>query len=97
LICVLDACALIAWLKNEPGEDTICALLDRAQDGEDSLYMGIVNLLEVCYGFYRELGVEKTALELSAHFATSDYHELEEIERNEPIPFLWLPPKPHYQ
>jgi predicted nucleic acid-binding protein len=138
----LDACALIAWLKNESGEDTISVLLDRAQDGTDSLYMSIVNLLEVCYGFYRELGAEKTALirqkiaalpitivhgisggifenamrlkgsyqasladciglatalELSAHFVSSDHHELKEIERNEPIPFLWLPPKPHHQ
>jgi predicted nucleic acid-binding protein len=38
-----------------------------------------------------------TALELSAHFVTSDHHELKEIEKHEPIPFLWLPPKPHHQ
>jgi predicted nucleic acid-binding protein len=138
----LDACALIAWIKKEPGEDTVCVLLDRAKDGKDSLYMNIVNLLEVCYGFYRELGAEKTslirqkiaalpitivhdiggdifenavrlkgscrfsladsiglatAIKFSAHFVTSDHHELGEIERNEPIPFLWLPPKPHHQ
>jgi predicted nucleic acid-binding protein len=51
LTCVLDACALIAWLKNEPGEETIRSLLERAKNGKDSLYMNVINLLEVCYGF----------------------------------------------
>jgi hypothetical protein len=35
-----------------------------------------------------------TAIELSAHFVTSDHHELEAIEQNENISILWLPPHP---
>jgi predicted nucleic acid-binding protein len=35
-----------------------------------------------------------TAKELSATFVTSDHSELEAVEKQEPIPFLWLPPRP---
>jgi predicted nucleic acid-binding protein len=62
MIYVFDACALLAYLKAEPGEDTIRRLIDRAGNGDDSLYMHVYNLLEVCYGFCRELGAEKTAV-----------------------------------
>ena len=35
-----------------------------------------------------------TAIELSGQFVTSDHHELEAIEKNESIHFIWLPAKP---
>jgi hypothetical protein len=35
-----------------------------------------------------------TAMELSAHFVSSDHKELEPVEKAEPIPFIWLPPHP---
>jgi predicted nucleic acid-binding protein len=35
-----------------------------------------------------------TALSFDATLVTSDHHELEEVEQQESIPFLWLPPKP---
>jgi predicted nucleic acid-binding protein len=35
-----------------------------------------------------------TAKELSGQFVTSDHSELEPVEQNEPIQFLWLPVKP---
>jgi len=35
-----------------------------------------------------------TAIELSGKFVTSDHHELEAVEENESIPFLWLPSHP---
>jgi len=31
-----------------------------------------------------------TALALGGTFVTADHHELEEVERNEAIPFLWI-------
>jgi predicted nucleic acid-binding protein len=31
-----------------------------------------------------------TAKELSGQFATSDHHELEKIEQQEPYQFLWI-------
>jgi predicted nucleic acid-binding protein len=35
-----------------------------------------------------------TAIELSGHFVTSDHHELEAIDKNESISFIWLPAHP---
>ncbi|MDR1175297.1 MAG: type II toxin-antitoxin system VapC family toxin [Treponema sp.] len=35
-----------------------------------------------------------TAKEISAQFVTSDHSELEIVEQQEPVSFLWLPPKP---
>jgi predicted nucleic acid-binding protein len=56
---VLDACALIAWLKNEPGADVVDGLLDRAEEGEIDLFISIVNLVEVYYGFMKDLGEDR--------------------------------------
>jgi predicted nucleic acid-binding protein len=39
------------------------------------------------------IGLAST-VELSGQFVTSDHHELKEVEQQEPISFLWLPPKP---
>jgi PIN domain nuclease of toxin-antitoxin system len=126
---VLDACALIASLKDEPGA------LD-ARAGHAHLSMSIYNLLEVYYGFIRDHGIDvansimrrvdeiplkiicnvsdfvyheaarlkgvyhrisladavgiASAVSCSAQFVTSDHHELEIIERNEPIQLVWF-------
>jgi PIN domain nuclease of toxin-antitoxin system len=59
---VLDACALIALFKKEQGADKVKKLLDNALAGEDSMYMSTVNLIEVYYGFYREMKKEQAGL-----------------------------------
>jgi predicted nucleic acid-binding protein len=56
---VLDACALIAYFKQEPGFEAMIRFFDRADDGEISLSMHRLNLLEVFYGFFRDDGGEK--------------------------------------
>jgi predicted nucleic acid-binding protein len=53
---VLDACTLIALLKREAGWDVVDALFKRARAGGITLYMNIINLLEVVYGFRRDKG-----------------------------------------
>jgi predicted nucleic acid-binding protein len=53
---VLDACALVAVLKGEPGGVVVRDLYQKANNGEASLIMNKVNLFEVYYGFYRENG-----------------------------------------
>jgi predicted nucleic acid-binding protein len=58
---ILDACALIALLKNEVGADVVRQLINRAERGEIAIYMSLVNLLEVGYGF----ASEKTAAEMA--------------------------------
>ena len=46
---VLDACALIAFLNDEPEADTIADLLKRAEAGSDRLYISSIQVLEVYY------------------------------------------------
>jgi PIN domain nuclease of toxin-antitoxin system len=53
---VLDACAIIALLKNEKGADIIDSVFVRAKTGDCSVSISKYNLLEMYYGFYREDG-----------------------------------------
>ena len=57
-VYVLDACALIALLKNEEGADVVAAVYKQAESSEATLIMNRVNLLEVYYGFYHSDGKE---------------------------------------
>ena len=54
----LDACALIAYFKEEPGFEVVKEFLEQADNDEITLSMHILNLLEVYYGFYRDDGKE---------------------------------------
>jgi predicted nucleic acid-binding protein len=139
VIYVFDACAIISYLNDESGSDIVSELLKKAKDGECTIYMSIVNLIEVHYANIRSLGAEKAAvilkeilnapiqiaadisetvfqhsarlkaaykcsladtiglaaaIELYAHFVTSDHHELEAIAKDESVPFIWLPVHP---
>ena len=62
---VLDACALLALLRNEPGADKVAAAINAANNGEAEIIMHKANLLEVYYDLYRSLGKEKSDLILS--------------------------------
>jgi PIN domain nuclease of toxin-antitoxin system len=53
---IFDACALISLIKNEAAFDQVNGLLARAAAGEISIFMSIVNLVEVYYGFLRDMG-----------------------------------------
>jgi len=57
-VFVLDACALIALVKNEEGASVVSDVYKNADNGGVGLYMNRVNLLEVYYGFYRDKGKE---------------------------------------
>jgi len=57
-IFVLDACALIALVKNEKGANIVADVYKKADIGSVQLYMNRINLLEVYYGFYRDRGKE---------------------------------------
>jgi len=59
---VFDACALIAYLNNEDGSENILDLLNKAVDGECSVYINIINLIEVHYANIRSLGAEQAAV-----------------------------------
>jgi predicted nucleic acid-binding protein len=59
MIYVLDACALIAWIKNEAGADIVNDLINKAEERKIDLFINIVNLVEVHYGFMKDLGEDK--------------------------------------
>ena len=54
---VLDACAIIAFLRNEPGADVVRNVL---LGPSDTVFVHAINLCEVCYDFFRAAG-ERTA------------------------------------
>jgi len=55
-VYVFDACALIAFLNDEVGADSVAAVFEKAKRGEARLLMNMINLFEVYYGFYHEKG-----------------------------------------
>ncbi|MCL2030893.1 MAG: type II toxin-antitoxin system VapC family toxin [Oscillospiraceae bacterium] len=132
---VLDACALIAYLTDEPGVEVVERHLLQATGGTALVYMHKLNLLEVYYGFLRsggkarademlhdiaESGIEiienladpvfqeagrlkalyrisladsvalAEAVQKNAAILTSDHHEFDIVQRNEPIQFEWI-------
>ncbi len=60
MIHILDASAMLAYLKSEPGGDVVNALL---QNPAESCYAHIINLCEVYYDFIRQSD-EKMAREV---------------------------------
>jgi predicted nucleic acid-binding protein len=54
----LDACALIAYINQEPEGPQVKALIERAGSGEDIICMSVVNLAEVYYHCIKRDGEE---------------------------------------
>jgi len=46
---VFDACAMIAFLNDEDGADTVAGLINQAEIGVDRIFMNSVQVLEVYY------------------------------------------------
>ena len=59
-IIVLDACALIAFLNDEPGAEIVAAILEEVPFVEIS----IINVLEIAYDAVRNSGQSASALEV---------------------------------
>jgi len=60
---VMDACAIIAFLRDETGADIVTHLLRDAEAGKVIIYMNKLNLLEVYYDAYRVDGKQKADVE----------------------------------
>ncbi|AVX21771.1 hypothetical protein SAMN02745885_01888 [Carboxydocella sporoproducens DSM 16521] len=52
---VFDACAIIAWLRDEPGADMISEIIKN----EDCCYLHAINAYEVYHETFYELQVKK--------------------------------------
>ena len=59
-VIVLDACALIAFLNDEPGADVVAALLEEVPCVE----ITAVNVLEIAYDAVRRTGQSSSAREV---------------------------------
>jgi PIN domain nuclease of toxin-antitoxin system len=80
MIYVLDASAIIAWLRNEPGADVV----DNAiRDVNSQCLVHAVNLCEVYYDAYRRLG------ETRAEAVVSDLIAVGMVERNDLDHVFW--------
>jgi PIN domain nuclease of toxin-antitoxin system len=55
---ILDACALLAQIKKEPGADIVDDLVKQGEAGEIELFINTVQLLEVYYDRRRVKGIE---------------------------------------
>lgn len=55
-VFVLDACALIAFLNDEPGKDTVREVLRQSLNNGSLVIMSKLNILEVYYDVYRRCG-----------------------------------------
>jgi predicted nucleic acid-binding protein len=53
---VLDACAMIAFLNDEPGADVVEELLVKARQNDIELIINAINALEIYYDVYRTDG-----------------------------------------
>lgn len=58
---VLDSFALVAFLRGEPGEEQVAALLEKASDRDSPLHMTEVNYAEVKYSVIRKDGAARWA------------------------------------
>jgi PIN domain nuclease of toxin-antitoxin system len=50
---ILDACAVIAFFRNEPGADIVRETITNQNNNK---IIHVVNLCEVYYNFYRDIG-----------------------------------------
>lgn len=72
MIYVLDACALLAFLRQEPGHDVVRAVIE---DVANDCFTHALNLCEVFYGIHRESG------EAAAMKAINDLNRLGIVTR----------------
>jgi ribonuclease VapC len=63
---VLDAFSLIAVMQDEAGAAKVQQLLESADQGDDELYMSVVNLGEVIYIMWKRRGVKSAESTLAA-------------------------------
>ena len=62
---VMDACAILALLRNEPGADKVADVINAANEGNTIIVMHKANLLEVYYDLLRTYGKDKADTILS--------------------------------
>jgi len=87
---ILDACVLVALIDREEGADAVDNLFQQAVRGQIKLYMSIINLLEVYYGYIGDVGlakaqkvikaIDETPLVIISAISQQAYHEAARIK-----------------
>jgi len=86
MIFVFDACALIAYLNNEPGSDVIQVVpVISEKIFHEAARLKAAYKMSIADG----IGIA-TAIELSGQFITSDHHELDAVAENESSLIFWF-------
>lgn len=80
MICVLDACAMIAFLRGEPGSHIVQAIL---KDGTKQCFAHALNLCEVYYDFL------KASDKITADRAINDLLSIGIINRGDVDEAFW--------
>lgn len=57
---VLDTSAILALLNQEDGVETVVSLLDRARDGQKTVYLPFMAMMELEYLLMRRISPEET-------------------------------------
>lgn len=76
---VLDSSALLTLLFDEPGAETMEAIMHRAAEKEQSMLMTGINWAEVCYRVKKREGTQ--ALARAGEFATNTPIEIVPVDR----------------
>ena len=66
---LIDACAIISIFNGEPSAKKILDLIDKAKDGSVSLFMSIVQLLEIYYDRIYIAGEDEARIRVEAILA----------------------------
>ena len=89
---VLDSFALLAYLGDEAGAGQVEDILNAAEEGQNDVWMSVVNLGEVLYTIEGELGLE--AAQRAA--AIADQLPLRVIDADRPLTFAAAHVKANY-
>jgi predicted nucleic acid-binding protein len=76
---VFDACALIAFLNDEPEKEAVQDLLKKAADKEIIIHMSIVNFVEVYYNYIQQKGSVEEADKLMQSVYVLPIHTIDTI------------------
>ncbi|MCL2406018.1 MAG: PIN domain-containing protein [Defluviitaleaceae bacterium] len=97
MLYVLDACALLALLRNEVGADKVANVINFANAGSAKIIMHKANLLEVYYDLVRSIGkymadeilseIKKRPIEINAEITDEIFLEAGRMKAKYKISF----------
>ncbi|RQD75322.1 MAG: type II toxin-antitoxin system VapC family toxin [Candidatus Syntrophonatronum acetioxidans] len=56
---VVDSYTILCWMQNEPGSDLIHNLVEKASNGEETLFISVISMTEVYYSLLKNTDEEQ--------------------------------------